>query len=102
MRFLWCVRVCCFPTMAELLYSKTSEQWLELLGHYTTVTLKNQKSITGYLYTIDPTSQHVVMYDSKDQRVVVVMSSSIRDLNGKACVSFAVAFFVYLCNLYSS
>ncbi|KAF1796097.1 Gemin6 [Mucor lusitanicus] len=67
--------------MAELLYSKTSEQWLELLGHYTTVTLKNQKSITGYLYTIDPTSQHVVMYDSKDQRVVVVMSSSIRDLN---------------------
>ncbi|KAL9553401.1 hypothetical protein MBANPS3_003314 [Mucor bainieri] len=67
--------------MTDLLYSKTTEQWLELLGHYTTVTLKNQKTISGYLYTIDPTSQHVVMYDNKDQRVVVVMSSSIQDLN---------------------
>ncbi|KAK4520523.1 uncharacterized protein ATC70_008036 [Mucor velutinosus] len=67
--------------MAELLYSKTSEQWLELLGHYTAVTLKNQKTITGYLYTIDPASQHVVMYDNKDQRVVVVMNSSIRDVD---------------------
>ncbi|KAL7308724.1 hypothetical protein PS15m_011892 [Mucor circinelloides] len=69
------------PTMTDFIYSKTSEQLLELLGHYITVTLKNQKTITGYLYTIDPTSKHVVMYDNKDQRVSVVMNSSIQDLN---------------------
>lgn len=71
------------PTMTDFIYSKTSEQLLELLGHYITVTLKNQKTITGYLYTIDPTSKHVVMYDNKDQRVSVVMNSSIQDLNSK-------------------
>lgn len=85
------------PTMADFMYSKTSEQLLELLGHYTTVTLKNQKSITGYLYTIDPTSKHVVMYDNKDQRVSVVMNSSIQDLNSKYLLCLQWGWFIYLC-----
>lgn len=79
-----------------MLYSKTSEQWLQLLGHYTTVTLKNQKSITGYLYTIDPTSKHVVMYDNKEQRVLVVMNSSIQDLNGKHAFHLWWHLFIYV------
>lgn len=86
-------------TMTDLIYSKTSKQLLELLGHYTTVTLKNQKSIKGYLYTIDPQSRNAVLFDIKDQRVLVIMNSSIQDLNSKKLFAYSSSFiylFIYL------
>jgi small nuclear ribonucleoprotein (snRNP)-like protein len=82
--------------MTDLFYSKTSKQLLELLGHYTVVTLKNQKSVNGYLYTIDPQSRNVVLFDIKDQRVLVAMDSSIQDLNSnKRKIAYSSSF-VYL------
>lgn len=89
-------------TMTDLIYSKTSKQLLELLGHYTTVTLKNQKSIKGYLYTIDPQSRNAVLFDIKDQRVLVIMNSSIQDLNSKKLFAYSSSFIYLFIFLYFS
>jgi hypothetical protein len=61
----------------------TLDELLELLGHYTTITLNNNKkpTIQGYLYTVDPDTRHVVLYT--DQTVQVVMSHSIDQVTSK-------------------
>ncbi|KAI7905191.1 Gemin6 [Cokeromyces recurvatus] len=61
------------------LYSFTLEQIFDSLGHYTTVTLKNKEIILGYLYTIDPVTNNVVLF--KDQHINVLLSHSIENLN---------------------
>ncbi|KAI9267194.1 hypothetical protein EDC94DRAFT_657564 [Helicostylum pulchrum] len=62
------------------MYSFTEEEIVGLLGHHVTITVKSQKSNTvkGYLYTIDPDTNNIVLFDTT--RVFIVMNHHVEHL----------------------
>lgn len=62
------------------IYSYTEDELVQLLGNFTTITLNNTHAtqIQGYLYTVDPDSHQVVVFDN--ERVHVVMSHAIKTM----------------------
>jgi hypothetical protein len=62
-------------------YGYTSNELVELLGHYTTVTLE-KTSLQGYLYTIDPNTNNVVLYTDQ-QTIQVIMNHCIHQVTSK-------------------
>lgn len=62
------------------MYSFTEEEIVGLLGHHVTITVKSQKSNTvkGYLYTIDPDTNNIVLFDTI--RVFIVMNHHVEHL----------------------
>lgn len=70
--------------MSDLLYNLTPDQIVSLLGHYTTITLNTNKTVHGYIYTIDPESGNVVLFDQKQKSVLVVMSHFIKEVKSKS------------------
>ncbi|KAG2235884.1 hypothetical protein INT48_008187 [Thamnidium elegans] len=62
------------------MYSFTPEEIVGLLGHHATITVKSQKSnpIKGYLYTIDPETNNIVLFDTT--RVLIVMNHDVGHL----------------------
>lgn len=67
------------------MYSFTPEQIVSLLGHDTTILLKSNKStvIQGYLYTIDPDTNNIVLFNTTQQRVHIVMNHDIDNIKSK-------------------
>jgi hypothetical protein len=67
------------------MYSFAPEQIVSLLGHDTTITVKSNKTtpIKGYLYTIDPDTNNVVLFDTTQQRVLIVMNHDISNVKSK-------------------
>lgn len=66
------------------MYSFTPEQIVSFVGHATTITIKSDKVlIKGYLYTIDPDTKNVVLYDLNQQRVIIVMNHDIEKVSSK-------------------
>jgi hypothetical protein len=63
------------------IYDFTTDELVELLGHYATITLNNNKKSTlqGYLYTIDPNTNNIVLYTDQ-QTVQVIMNHSIHQV----------------------
>ncbi|KAI8091439.1 uncharacterized protein B0P05DRAFT_527535 [Gilbertella persicaria] len=61
------------------MYLFEPSELVSLLGHATTVTLKNKKTIEGYLYTIDPDAHHVVLFQHPN-KVMVIMHHTITDI----------------------
>ncbi|KAI7882084.1 uncharacterized protein EV154DRAFT_485652 [Mucor mucedo] len=64
------------------MYSFTPEQIVSFVGHGTTITIKSNKvPVKGYLYTIDPDTKNVVLYDLDQQRVIIVMNHDIEKVS---------------------
>lgn len=82
------------------MYEFTTEELVELLGHYTTVTLNNSKktALEGYLYTIDPNSRNVVLYTDQET-VQVIMNHSIQHITSNTITSIRVLHFVLFIGL---
>lgn len=65
------------------MYSFTAEEIVGLLGHHATITVKSQKAdpIKGYLYTIDPGTNNIVLFDIT--HVFIVMNHHVEHLESK-------------------
>ncbi|KAG2202905.1 hypothetical protein INT47_008937 [Mucor saturninus] len=82
------------------MYSFTPEQIVSFVGHGTTITIKSNKvPVKGYLYTIDPNTKNIVLYDLDQQRVIIVMNHDIEkvsiDDKDKIDVKLMDSFFKY-------
>lgn len=65
-----------------LLYGYDFEYIIQSLGYDTTITLKTKDEIKGFLYTIDPETENVVIYNDA-QQVQVIMSHFIQEIKSK-------------------
>lgn len=76
------------------MYSFTPEQIVSLLGHDTTITVKSSKTpIKGFLYTIDPNTNNIVLYSPTHQRVQIVMNHDIAQVQSKIHIHTRIFFF---------
>ncbi|KAI8371127.1 hypothetical protein BD560DRAFT_434712 [Blakeslea trispora] len=62
------------------MYGYESNDIVDLLGSKATVVLNNMTTLEGYLYTIDPISHHVVLFQPDQHNVVIVFQHDIQQL----------------------
>ncbi|KAF7731629.1 Gem (Nuclear organelle) associated protein 6 [Apophysomyces ossiformis] len=72
-------------------HSYTAEETVQHIGHYTTVVESTKKIHHGYLYTIDPNSGSIVLYDDDERKVIVIMGHAVESITFKDDVSMNVA-----------
>lgn len=68
-------------SVLNMLYGHSPDAILESVGCSTTLVLKDSKEIEGYLYTIDPQTENIVLF--KGHQVHVIMNHLIQTIKSK-------------------
>lgn len=67
----------------EELLNITPKEAIAWLGSYATVQVQRGDPARGYLYTIDPVSENVVLVDADNSATIVVIRHAIRSVLGR-------------------
>ncbi|KAI8968227.1 hypothetical protein BDF20DRAFT_916780 [Mycotypha africana] len=62
-------------------YGFTHEHIARFVGHSITLNLTTHKTIQGYLYTIDPNTHTIVLYDAPENKMQVIMKHAVSELS---------------------
>ncbi|ORE06619.1 hypothetical protein BCV72DRAFT_120289 [Rhizopus microsporus var. microsporus] len=68
---------------------------VSLIGCYTNIKTDDDKEYNGYLYTIDPQTRHVVLYDN--HHLQVIFHSTIKTINCKLMIiSIYLSIYIFM------